>query len=492
MITLIAVYFVASLGSGAHGAPMQLWQPPFENITALQHEIAPRWVPGSRARGTFEILYSCTFTLALCVYTAIHLNVPPPEPHFTFLRRKTKWALIALLAPELVLYTAWDQWNQARGYRAQLNGLGEALRDVLVLPAFPAQPHFATRTNPRVGAKLKFRKLTMQDGFYAAMGGYVVNLPDGKGKWRKSTLTVDGAIKLGKLNPSTIAYHQTIEDKSNADILAKILVCFQVSFLVIQSICRKASGYPLTLLEVHTLVHVVCALLMYLLWFYKPLDIHDPVVVEATEDVVSLFKDEIPDKSRYLCSRARNIRTFKGSTSGSFQAGFVLLVLCASYSGIHLSTWNFFFPTDVEKYIWKVSCIIATCGSVAAPGWLWFSAPNSSDFHEVFNSVLQALGEDSRDSRLYHEFLGLIRTLPGTTNGGSWTQGPPIALKAFLGFILLVIRLLSLLLLGLGVLMTPLFLLARAALVVEAFASIRSVPAGVYANVDWAQYIPHI
>jgi hypothetical protein len=44
----------------------------------------------------------------------------------------------------------------------------------------------------------------------------------------------------------------------------------------------------------------------------------------------------------------------------------------------------------------------------------------------------------------------------------------------------------------LGVLMTPLFLLARVYIVVEAFVSMRMVPAGAYANVQWAQWIPHI
>jgi hypothetical protein len=128
MSTLFALYSIASLGcaSPAIGAPLQVWQPPYDNLTALEKDIAPQWVSAPLYRGTFEILYSCTFTLALCVYTAIHLNVPLPSRDKTaYFRTKTKWALIALIAPEVVLYTAWHQWYEARNFVKTFNKIQE-------------------------------------------------------------------------------------------------------------------------------------------------------------------------------------------------------------------------------------------------------------------------------------------------------------------------------------------------------------------------------
>jgi hypothetical protein len=58
----------------------------------------------------------------------------------------------------------------------------------------------------------------------------------------------------------------TIEDRSKADFIQKGLVIVQVGWMVIQCTARRAYGLPLTLLEVHTMVHVVCALIMYLFW----------------------------------------------------------------------------------------------------------------------------------------------------------------------------------------------------------------------------------
>jgi hypothetical protein len=71
------------------------------------------------------------------------------------------------------------------------------------------------------------------------MGGYVVDLPifnAGKSV-RRSTITPAGIILLAKNDAFPITSHQAIQDKSKADLLAKILVCFQVSFLVIQVGC---------------------------------------------------------------------------------------------------------------------------------------------------------------------------------------------------------------------------------------------------------------
>jgi|ERR1700733_14498236 hypothetical protein len=94
---------------------------PVTNLTALATEIAPPWVGSPGGRGTWDLLYSCGFTILLCVYTAIHLNIPSPDDtKFTFWLRKTKWVAIAILAPEVVVYTAFEQWLHAKQFLARL------------------------------------------------------------------------------------------------------------------------------------------------------------------------------------------------------------------------------------------------------------------------------------------------------------------------------------------------------------------------------------
>jgi hypothetical protein len=83
------------------------------------------WQSEPPIRGTFSLLTNCLITLTLCVWTAVHLNIvaeKSPEEQSGFLQRisnsvkfrKLKWVLLGLLAPELVVYTAWRQWSSAQ------------------------------------------------------------------------------------------------------------------------------------------------------------------------------------------------------------------------------------------------------------------------------------------------------------------------------------------------------------------------------------------
>lgn len=94
------------------------------NRTALNNQISPAWVSNSGVRSTSDILWSCIVTLTACIYTAIHLNVPPShEGNWQFLWRKTKWVALALFAPEVVLYCALIQRLQARKFIKEMNEL---------------------------------------------------------------------------------------------------------------------------------------------------------------------------------------------------------------------------------------------------------------------------------------------------------------------------------------------------------------------------------
>jgi len=100
---------------------------PIRNLTVLDTEIAPSWVEDPSGRGTWNLLYSCGFTLVLCVWTSIHLNVPPPhESAWTSWRRKLKWVVIALFAPEAVVFTAFQQWLTAKCFLKELKKIAAA------------------------------------------------------------------------------------------------------------------------------------------------------------------------------------------------------------------------------------------------------------------------------------------------------------------------------------------------------------------------------
>jgi hypothetical protein len=87
-------------------------------------EYTSSWVREPQGRGTLSILYTCTFTLLLCVYTAIHLNIPPAgEPRRWQFLRKIKWMFIAIFAPEVVLFTAAYQYWNARKFCQEMESI---------------------------------------------------------------------------------------------------------------------------------------------------------------------------------------------------------------------------------------------------------------------------------------------------------------------------------------------------------------------------------
>lgn len=114
---------------------------------------------------------------------------------------------------------------------------------------------------------------------YILMGGLVANVEEIHNTFKIITLTTDGVLWLAYHDHFCRVSRGDIEDKSKGDFLAKMLVCVQVICVVGQAVERKAAGYPISLLEVHTMVHVVCALIMYALWWKKPLNVQRPTRV---------------------------------------------------------------------------------------------------------------------------------------------------------------------------------------------------------------------
>jgi hypothetical protein len=124
----------------------------------------------------------------------------------------------------------------------------------------------------------------MVHSFYAGMGGFVaepVVSPVDGGLSERLTLSARGIAFLARCGHLPNIDKDDIEDKSKADGLAKSLVCVQAGWMVVQVIGRIALGLPVTLLEVNTLGHVLCALVIYLLWWHKPRLVHEPTKLEG-------------------------------------------------------------------------------------------------------------------------------------------------------------------------------------------------------------------
>lgn len=108
------------------------------------------------------------------------------------------------------------------------------------------------------------------------------------------TLTPHGVLKVAKWEWEThrasgnqgerrkllsVITPNEVRDKGNASALAKAIVFWQALWMVIQVISRTAAKLPVTLLELHTILHAFCAVAMYVTWWNKPLDIQTPTTI---------------------------------------------------------------------------------------------------------------------------------------------------------------------------------------------------------------------
>ncbi|KAK4224114.1 hypothetical protein QBC38DRAFT_26611 [Podospora fimiseda] len=96
------------------------------------------------------------------------------------------------------------------------------------------------------------------------MGGFEIVKPEGT----RGVLSMPGVEFLAKKNVQVLRVPtNTIEDGSKAGIVGKGLVLIQVVWFLIQCTARIVCNLPICLLEMHTIVHCVCAMLIYLFWW---------------------------------------------------------------------------------------------------------------------------------------------------------------------------------------------------------------------------------
>ncbi|GKT51303.1 uncharacterized protein ColSpa_11484 [Colletotrichum spaethianum] len=243
------------------------------------------WVSEPNGRGTFGLICSCVLTLTICVWTALHLNVPAARSTVRGRALEgTKWVLYGIFAPELVVATAASQYIVARWLKREIEK-DAAHRQSLVAKEDGAQG--------RDDRRFSRHTWDMTQCFYAVMGGFVVDLSaadDEEHGTERVTVTPEGIRLLSFIGKLPSIHESQIQDKSKADWMAKSIVCIQAGWMVAQVIGRLIKRLPVSLLEINTCGHVACAVLLYLLWWSKPLDVLDPTILEeGNKNVLSLM-----------------------------------------------------------------------------------------------------------------------------------------------------------------------------------------------------------
>ncbi|KAI3611655.1 hypothetical protein WG66_007704, partial [Moniliophthora roreri] len=249
------------------------------------------WMPEPTFRGTFGIFSLCLSTLVICVWSAIHMDIPTKRSSMlrSFISG-VAWMVSALFCPEVLLFIAFNQRMNARAIVKQAsidlrskNNHNHNETTESLLESHDDGPTRRRRRHP----------LTLVHGFYASMGGYVFDFVDDDGQYTglqflpagctRMSITAEGIRFLMKHDPDLIPdlSETSITDRTQASSLSKAVLLLQVLWFCTNCASRLGQGLPLSLLEVSTVAHGLCTLVTYVLWWSKPLNVAEPTTISG-------------------------------------------------------------------------------------------------------------------------------------------------------------------------------------------------------------------
>ncbi|KAI1264465.1 hypothetical protein F5Y18DRAFT_390565 [Xylariaceae sp. FL1019] len=417
------------------------------------------WVDQPSFRGSFDIIWSCLVTIFICTYSLLCLNVPAPNDSFLHVvRRRTKWMIIAILAPEIVLTFAAGQWSRARHS----------------VDAFK---------------KAGYNDWTMRMAFFADMGGFVLRPKNGESfplnAKQLHWMVVNQHIAMPDIR------NEEIWDKSKQDRLARAITSFQIGYLIIQCIGRAANHFAITLLELNALAIVVCSLMTSFAWLHKPADVRTPIILQTEADLQALsgnhewrltpldFIDENgpgwsvnvqPFMRMPVIPPERPIQAIPNDRFPMNPYGIQEYCVCFAtlvFTAIHVAGWNFTFPSKTESVLWRTSSLILF--SVTATFWILETMASWKRLERWTWIYLRLTNREKLAD--FEKAKKVERTMeeprPYTKLPLPWEfwSIAPVAL---------------------------LYGVARLYLLVEAFLELRNLDGTAFLNVDWTYFLPHI
>jgi hypothetical protein len=395
----------------------------------------------------------------VCTYTLLCLNVPAPnDSNILLIRRRIMWMALAIIGPEIILTYAAGQWSRAKQSVKAFRSSG-------------------------------FTDWTMRMAFFADMGGFVLHARDSEpfplNAKQLHWLVVNKHVQYPEKTQAEIW------DKSKQDRLAKIITSFQVGYMLVNCIGRAVQKLAITTLELNTIGIVVCSIMTAFTWLHKPSDVRQPFPIIASASIGEItgsrewrntpldFVDENgpgwamnvqPFMKLPVIPPQRPIQRIPNDRFPMNPYGGQEYCVCFAtllFTGIHVSGWNFFFPSQVEQILWRVSSLILfgvtgafwvleTMASWKRLGrwkWLYIQVTDRKGLRD-FEKVIA--------ERLHQEDKREMTTLPLPWE--FWTILPVAVLYG----------------------------LARLYLIVEGFTALREVDATTYDVVNWSVYLPHM
>ncbi|KAJ7059208.1 hypothetical protein C8F01DRAFT_1232268 [Mycena amicta] len=417
----------------------------------------------NNCRRLFDIVWGCLTTVFACVWVSVHPNIPPPPPpalpkgaslwrHVKWklidtqgpLRSRLKLMLVGLLVPELIAGFAARQlamaWHMSKSAEYEVS---------LTHGFFICMGGFVDRAgHPIVTfAQIDSEQDEASNNTLSAADQLLTN--EAADLLPKSASKQSDTKALRAIQRTTKA---AIQDKSKGDAFSKGIAFFQGLWFVVQCITRTAQHLPLTELEVATLAFAVVNIFTWSLWWSKPLDVRDPLVIEVSTDDTGPLQQPRPwmikfgnllgmtyDQEDYNPLANHAVPTFWFSST--WDSGIIEdytrhltnlgeFLVATIFGAIHCIAWHAAFPSIAELWLWRASAVLITGISLSLLASIWLTGLSGLVPVESFDVLF---------------FFSILGYIP-----------------------------------------------ARLMLLVLPFTSLRALPSAAFVDVDWSVYIPHL
>ena len=173
------------------------------------------------------------------------------------------------------------------------------------------------------------------------------------------------------IQPWILVTESEILDKSKGDGLGKLVTVRQTTWFIVQYLERWASHQPRAQVEVMTLAYAAVNVIVYVLWWDKPLNVQEPIDVHGRAIPINAR-----EKTLHGAWFSIMFKTLASLTVGNKAASGVTAFPAVGvlFGGVHCFAWQFPFPTKHEAVLWKVCAIYCTVYPVVVAGCILFRA----------------------------------------------------------------------------------------------------------------------
>lgn len=359
----------------------------------------------------------------------------------------------------------------------------------------------------------------MTHAFFADMGGIVLHSAD----W--VPFPVDAKQLYYLVHKEYLPYSaiskavtkDQIKDKNKADTLLRVITVLQTLWFVLDCLGRKAQGLMITTFELTTLGFIFCTVGTQVCWAHKPADVGLPVVLEYDISIRKILVEADPanEAARLPYSRTpldflsreewswslwwsfamvllrkvtyvrfqpkdRPITRFPNDSWPALpsRAIFALGFVDMGYAAIYMCGWNFWFATEIERTLWRVSTTmtfaVIVCYLLIESYTFYLLPALPARYRRVFtinfHSRTRTWQRTSKRGKLH---AALERARNNSPNKDPQLYMP---LKASIPITVT------------GVM----YLFARAYLLIECLYALRKLPSSAYDSVDWSGLLPHV